>query len=215
MKDTIGENKEEYLEAIYSLLEEGKEATQTEIAKKLKIKTPSVTEMLKKLSAEGYITTQPYKPTTLTEKGYQTAAKIKRKHRLLERFLHDILQIKNKIHDQACEMEHKISDEATESIEKLMNYPKTCPDNKPIPSAEDAIKPKNLLDLKEGDTAVIAYLDGGEGFKEKIRSLGIREGKTLKIIAKEPFGGPIVVKTDNTQITIGRGMASKIKVLSK
>lgn len=210
----IGQNKEEYLEAIYSLIEEGNETTPTAIAKKLKIKPSSATEMLKKLDAEGYIITKPYEPIEFTEKGFQAASKIKRKHRLLERFLQDILNVKNKIHDQACKMEHTITDEVADSLEKLMNYPTTCPDDgKHIPSARETKEPQSLTGLKQGDRAIVAYLEGGEGFKEKIRSVGVREGKTIQIIAKEPFGGPVVLKADNTQLSIGRGMASKIKVM--
>lgn len=213
----LGENKEEYLEAIYGLIEDGKEPSPSAIAGRLRVKPSSVTEMLKKLDAEGFILSRPYQPVELTGEGYKRSSNIKRKHRLLERFLYDILKInKKKVHDEACRMEHALSDEAAESLSKLMKYPATCPDDgRTIPSAGAVEKARSLSDLRRREKAVVAYLDGGEEFKCRVRSVGIREGKTVEVLTKEPFGGPYVIKVGGTTISIGRAMASKIKVMAK
>jgi len=217
MISMLGRNGEEYLEAIYSLIEEGRKTTPSEIAKRLKVKPSSATEMLKKLDLKGFVIAAPYKPVELTEKGYARASGIKRKHRLLERFLHDSLNIsKKRVHEEACLLEHALSDEATESLSGFMHNPRTCPDDgKVIPTAEEVKKAAALSGMHEGQKATVAYLDGGLGFKEKVRSVGIREGKTVEVVTKEPFGGPLVVKIDNkTTISIGRGMASRIRVIN-
>jgi len=207
----LGENREEYLEAIYSLVEEGTTVSASNIAKMLDIKPSSANEMLRKLDSEGFVVWKPYRPIRLTEKGYKTASKIKRKHRLLERFLHDVLRIrKSRVHEEACRMEHALSDEAAEALDRLLDHPKECPDNMRIPPAKEARLPENLLGMKKGASVVVLALVGGEAFKSRMRAIGIREGEKVKVIAKEPFGGPIVIKAGNTDITLGRGMASKI-----
>jgi len=210
-------NKEEYLAAVYELEEEGREAKTRDLALRLKVNDASVTEMLKKLSREGYVKYEPYKGVSLTKKGVKTASKIKRKHRILERFLHDILGIsKKKVHDQACEMEHVISDEVEDAMEELLDNPKICPDdNKPIPNAlrkKTTKKTRTLLNTKTGSVIVVGKLEGGTNFQQKMATLGIRQGKRIKVVAKEPVGGPLVVKIGNTTVTIGRGMARKINV---
>jgi DtxR family transcriptional regulator, Mn-dependent transcriptional regulator len=211
------ENREEYLEAIYGLLEEGTEATPSNIARKLGINPSSVSEMLKKLNAEGLLAWKPYGIVELTKKGFKKASGMKRKHRLLERFLYDILKMDiKKVHDEACRMEHALSDEAAEALSKLMNHPAECPDdNKRIPKVTEPESLRTLTDLKQGETASIVFLEGGDEFKSRIRSVGVVEGKVAKVVAREPFGGPLVIKVDCTQITLGRGMASKVRVVAR
>jgi len=137
---------EEYLQAIYNLEEEQKPATTTEIAKRLGFAPPSVTEMLTRLAKEGYVTYEPYKGVTLTNEGRRLGGKITRKHRILERFLHDILKIrKDRAHAQACEMEHLLSDEAENGLCKMLHYPEKCPDGKPIPVCDRKNKAPSAL----------------------------------------------------------------------
>jgi len=210
------QNREEYLETIYGITEVADSAKTSEIAEKLGVKPASVTEMLKKLASEGYINYKPYHGSSLTKKGLAYGKKIKRKHRLLERFLYDFLGIrKSRVHEQACQMEHTLSDEAANALDRVLGYPNECPDDgKPIqhPGKKVGEAGKRLLNLNPGDEAKILELVGGRQFKSNLRTLGVREGKKIKLITCEPAGGPIVIKTGNTTVTLGRGMASKIIV---
>jgi len=73
-----------------------------------------------------------------------------------------------------------------------------------------------IASLKAGDIAqIIALLDNGPSFKRKLRTIGIREGKMLKVIAIHPFAGPLVLDIDGREITIGRGIARRIMVRAK
>ena len=81
---------QDYLKAIYSIAKNGDLVSNNEISQKLDVAPASVTEMLKKLSEEGYIKYSPYHGSTLSEKGLQKAQKIARKHRLLEKWLSDV-----------------------------------------------------------------------------------------------------------------------------
>lgn len=69
-----------------------------------------------------------------------------------------------------------------------------------------------LTELKEHDTATVTTLHGGCAFQQRLRSVGIREGKTIRMVASHPFSGPLVVEVDGKQITLGRGMAQRITV---
>ena len=103
----MSNSTEEYLEAIYNLTQNGQTATTSAISKRLNIAPASATEMLRKLADEEYVNYSPYQGVTLTSKGLGIGERITRKHRLLERFLHDTLKIGNdKVHAEACAMEH-------------------------------------------------------------------------------------------------------------
>lgn len=69
-----------------------------------------------------------------------------------------------------------------------------------------------ITNLKAGEEAVIIGLVGSYGFQRKLRTMGIIEGKTIKVLAKQPFSGPLVVEIDGRKTTIGRGMAQRIIV---
>lgn len=72
-----------------------------------------------------------------------------------------------------------------------------------------------LTSLKEDNSATVVRLAGGLNFQRKLRTMGIREGKTLKMVSIQPFGGPVVVDIDGRATTIGRGMATRIMVEEK
>jgi DtxR family Mn-dependent transcriptional regulator len=117
---------QDYLKAIYNLTKNGDLVSTSEISQKLEVAPASVTEMLKKLSDDDYIKYEPYKGSILTIKGLREAQKVTRKHRLLERFLADTLHIgKEQVHKQACQMEHTLSDEAEESLCRMLKHPGT------------------------------------------------------------------------------------------
>lgn len=69
-----------------------------------------------------------------------------------------------------------------------------------------------LASLKQGEKAMIAALHGGGSFEHRLRSMGLKEGKLLRVVAKHHFAGPLVVEVERRHITIGRGMARKIVV---
>lgn len=227
---------EDYLKTIYDLSTNGDPISTTEISRKLKVAPASVTEMLKKLADNKYITYSPYQGTKLTNSGKLIAQKTIRKHRLLERFLFDTLKInKDVVHKQACEMEHTLSDEAEESLCRLLNHPDHCPDDgKTIPpcdlqihSCEECInlhskgleevgkRKENLIalsELKTGKTGKIYFIRGGHNVLQRLLDMGLTPGTQLSIIKTAPFEGPVEVLVRGSKLAIGRGIASKVFV---
>jgi ferrous iron transport protein A len=71
---------------------------------------------------------------------------------------------------------------------------------------------KSIAELSQDDVATVLALNGGRAFQQRLRSVGIKEGKTVRMVASHPFSGPLVVEVDGKQITLGRGMAQRIIV---
>tara|TARA_Y100000294_G_C8527965_1_gene325731 strand:+ start:54 stop:452 length:399 start_codon:yes stop_codon:yes gene_type:complete len=127
------QSEENYLRAIYHLKEENKEIRSVELADYLDISKASVSEMLRSLFEKGLIKDPRYKEVELTKKGLNQAINFTNKHRIIERFLQDILKIsKNKIHEEAHKLEHTFSEESITKLNSLLNKPKSCPHGKPI-----------------------------------------------------------------------------------
>jgi ferrous iron transport protein A len=85
-----------------------------------------------------------------------------------------------------------------------------------LPLTENGVCPKTeipVTQLPAGSSATIVALHGGSGFQRRLRSVGIREGKTLRMVASHPFAGPLVIEVDRKQITLGRGMAQRVAVV--
>jgi len=220
------------LEAIYNFNERGELAKNQELSEKLRVSPPSVTEMIKKLADEGLITYEPYKGVLLTGKGTARAQKVVRKHRVLERFLHDTLGLKmEKVHDEACRLEHSISDEAAAALCDNLKSPKTCPDDgKPIPACtletRDCVECKSareveggrfklltqLSHLRPGERAKVAFIRGGGSATQRIMDMGLCPGTNIKVDNAAPFKGPIQVSVRETCLALGRELAEKIYV---
>jgi DtxR family Mn-dependent transcriptional regulator len=227
---------EDYLKAVYDLSKNGNPVSTTQISKNLNVAPASVTEMLKKLSEKNYIQYSPYHGTTLTIDGRRIAQKTVRKHRLLERFLYDTLKIdKLKVHNQACEMEHALSDEAEESLCRLLNHPDRCPDDgKAIPpcdlqirSCEECMRlhsqgleevgkhTQNLTsisELKEGQQGKIFFIRGEHKILQRLLDMGLTPGTKIGIIKVAPLDGPIELLVRSSRLAIGKDIASNVFV---
>ncbi len=126
-KKGISETEEDYLRAIYELSEDKGYATVSDVAQRLSVKPPSVTDMIKKLSESGYVIYEPYKPITLSEKGKKVAGEVFNKHRVLTNFL-TILGIPPDISEQdACGIEHHLHRETTEILTKFVEFIQMAP----------------------------------------------------------------------------------------
>lgn len=227
---------EDYLKAIYDLSQNGKPVSTNEISRTLKVAPASVTEMLKKIAEKGYIVHSPYHGTRLTSTGRRIAEKIVRKHRLLERFLHDVLKIdKVKVHDQACGMEHSLSDDAAESLCRFLRHPDRCPDDgKVIPPCDLQISScveclelhskgleevgkhnQNLVsigNLKQGQCGKISLIRGGYNVRQRLLDMGLTPGTKICAVRVAPLGGSVELSVRSSKVALGKGIASKVFV---
>ncbi len=231
-ENKISENIEEYLEVLYRNGNNKEQVSTTQLSKELGIAPGSVTQMLKKLEKLGYIDYTPYKGATLTDEGMKIAQKITRKHRILEKFLTDVLKVKEEnVHAQACEMEHTLSDEAERALCAMLNNPDICPDNKIIPACNfdfdscnqcysqtdfDKIVNRqfNLLSISELNSnveGIVSFIRGNSDLLDAIADLGIKIGSQLKFeYIENPIGNYYSVIIDDKELNIPLEMANNI-----
>jgi DtxR family Mn-dependent transcriptional regulator len=224
------ESIEEYLQAIYGFNEKGEPAKNKDLAKKLKVAPPSVTQMIQTMAEEGLVEHEPYKGTVLTGKGMALAQRVVRKHRLLERFLYSFLGIRReKVHEEACRMEHSLSDEAAAALCQALEKPETCPDEEnPIPPCPldvsecgdcEAVREEGgfkllteLSNLKPGEEGTVAFIRGGNTACRRLLDMGLTRGTRVRVINSAPFQGPIEIYVRGTSLALGRGLASHVFV---
>lgn len=213
---------EQYLKAIYKLTEEGGSAKTTDIAALIDVSPASVTEMLHKLDERGYIKHELYKGVVLKRKGRRIASKVTRKHRLLERFLSDVVGVTGRSrHEQACRMEHVLTDEAEHNICKMMHHPEECPHGKKIPRCERRISCDRcsgsdipLTDIGEGQTAIVSHLSSvDKDVLCSMLSMGFVPGSEVTVEKKIPMGGPIIVSLKGTRVAIARERGDMLHVV--
>lgn len=217
----VSENVEEYLECIWELSQKNTPVKTKDMAEKMNVSPASVTEMMQRLAEMGYVNYERYKGVTLTESGNKIGAKIKRKHRLMERFLVDVIGLKKEeSHEEACRMEHNLSDESERRICQMMNNPKTCPDGDPIPECDDdctlcASEPSiSLSDIPKGETGVITHLKCDDTAKmRRIIAMGFVPGRSVCVEDKLPMGGPLLLNIQDTKIALARDYATYVHVL--
>jgi DtxR family Mn-dependent transcriptional regulator len=208
--------EEEYLEAMFTRADRGGETVKTsELAKQLRVKAPSVVQMLDKLKRKGLVVYGFRTGVNLTEKGRKLAAKIVRRHKLAERLLVDVFgEELYKVHDDACKLEHAIDDELADKIEKTLGKPSTCPHGRPIPTANGRVPRADsieLLDVGEGKECTITTIPEERGDVERLISLNILPKSKIKVLEKLPRGA-VLVQCGDTQVALSRGVASQILV---
>ena len=229
MAKEISENIEEYLETLYKFGSKDSCVSTTTISRELGIAPGSVTQMLKKLEDIGYIDYIPYKGATLTPEGIKIAQKITRKHRILEKFLKDVLKIKDEnLHSQACDMEHSLSDEAERAICHMLEHPDTCPDDHLIPACDfdfancDDCKNSHDIDdvgirdfsllsisqLSAGEEGDVLFIRGGDESLSNAMNIGINIGSRVKIIDSE--ANNFNVSINDSLIGVSKDLANNI-----
>jgi DtxR family Mn-dependent transcriptional regulator len=119
---------EDYLEAIFDLDQEKKFVRVKDIAKRMKVKMPTVSSMLKTLNDRGLVNYEKYEYVELTKDGSDVGKEMRRRHEVLFKFLTEILEIEFETADaEACKMEHALSAETLDSLTDFIEFIQTCP----------------------------------------------------------------------------------------
>lgn len=206
---------EEYCECIYELAEDDVEVIQARIAERLNVSRPAVSEMMRRLEAEGLIETG--KSITLTDAGMALAKQVVRRHRLAERFLTDILQLSwAEAHHEAGKWEHVISDAVEQAMNRLLGNPTTCPHGNPIPGSdyvEKASRPLSSVGVGEQFTIsrITEELEFTPGLLEFLESSALQPGNAGKITAASP-DGTLTVEIDGRHVGVGAFASARILV---
>lgn len=210
----VDEQIEECLELLYRYEEIYSRGVKTlEVAKELSISPAAATDMLRKLANMGLVVHTPYRGAKLTDKGRELALKIIRKHRLSERLLTDILKADwSSVHEEACKIEHAISDRVEALIDEKLNKPATCPHGAPIPREGPVKQGALTLSSLEGEGVITRILKEDEEILKFFSKTGLKPGTPVKVVEKGPYGDPIVVNIDGKEKTISRVLAEYVVV---
>ena len=195
----------EYAEAIWELEEAGIPVLQVRIAGWLGVSPASVSEMVRRMTAEGLVSVSD--EVRLTEEGRHLAAVVVRRHRLAERFLSEVLKLPwAKVHEEAEVWETMISDDVEKAMWQVMDDPMTCPHGNPIPGA--GYRPprmKPIADMERGETLSLERISEElELDAEMMRFLDendIRPAARVSLVQKDPYGG-MTVEVENRQVGI-------------
>ncbi len=213
----ISSSLEDYLEAISEIIEDGEHAHTKEIAVKLGVSMPSVTNALQALAARNMIIYRSHAPVRLTEDGAARAAVIRRRHQALRRFLVNLLKVDADAADEAaCQIEHVIKEPITSRMTALIEAVEEREDCSGLRAflAETMpeISPANAelisLDKLPADRrGELVYVSENLRGIKKFADMGLVPGAVLQYEGIAPFGDLIRIKLMNTQLSLRTGDA--------
>jgi DtxR family Mn-dependent transcriptional regulator len=216
MISDLTKSERETLKAIYRHTQDGAEAHTGDLAVTLGVTPGTVTAAVKRLADRGLVDHRPYHGVRFTADGRHQAVAAIRRHRIVERFLADMLGYPwNEADRLAPAFEHDLPDEVTDRLFVALNRPTTCPHGFPIPDAEqDEIPSLPLLyELAPGEVAEVAV--PGSVDPDVVRfldELGVRPGVRVEVREKHPFDGPLVLRVGGEDRTLGERVARQIYV---
>jgi DtxR family transcriptional regulator, Mn-dependent transcriptional regulator len=205
------EGEEHYLETIFWLEEAGLPITGANIARAQQVSPPTVHEMVRRLERDGFIERDEDKTLAFTESGRVHAESVVRRHRLVERFLTDVLGIPwDEVHEEAERMEHAMSPRLEESMRAAIGDATTCPHGHPIiAGAREPGVP--LADVEQGATVrVLRFENEAEDVLKYLKESGIYPG--LEGTLADPGQEEITVDAGGEQVAITRSVAETVSV---
>ncbi|MGY8701786.1 MAG: metal-dependent transcriptional regulator [Candidatus Poseidoniales archaeon] len=198
------EFEDEYMETLYEFWEVNPTAKVKtgEVAKALGVSPASATEMVQRLATKGFVDYELYKGLRLTQSGLEFGRRMKKKHRLAECFLIDILDFQGDAHETACMLEHALTDELEETLDVLLGKPTHNPDGKEIPRGNELdvniSLPESLVLLKhleEGERASIFSILIQKNDNLLLEEFGIKTGISVE---RTPKG--IIIEKNEYQL---------------
>lgn len=216
MIDDLTKSERELLKAVYRQTRDTDEAHTSVLAGALDLSPGTVTGVVKRLANRGLLDHAPYKGVRFTDEGRRCAIAAIRRHRIVERFLADMLGYAwNEADALAHTFEHDLPDEVEERLYVALNRPTTCPHGFPIPDAEQDDLPRlaSLYSAAPGAIVEVALSGSTEpDVVEFLGTLGVRPGVLVEVREKHPFDGPIVVRVEGADRTLGEKLARQIYV---
>jgi DtxR family transcriptional regulator, Mn-dependent transcriptional regulator len=216
-RSSFTRSQQDYLKALYLLGGSDKPVPTRELAQRLGISSPSVSEMVTRLSAQGLVEHDRYRGQQLTKDGRKVALELVRHHRLLEMFLVQVLGYSwDEVHEEAERLEHVISERMEERIFELLGRPQLDPHGHAIPTLTGRVRPVSNRPLSEGRVGEKVVVQGvSDDDPGKLRELdrrGLHPGVRLSIVGGSEFESPIEVRVKGRRESIPLGLARAIFV---
>jgi DtxR family transcriptional regulator, Mn-dependent transcriptional regulator len=211
---------EEYLEIIYMMAAEGKIVKGARLAEIIGVSRPTVTATLRRMMRDGLIQFNPKKEVELTKHGYTVADTLQRRHRIIERWLTDVLQFDwAKSDSESHRLEHVFSDEVIDRLNDILGRPETCPHGNPIPGNQrDGSKNNSvpLSQISEGDqvrvTRISEYAENVGDLLGYLNERGLRPGETFNVADISPLNKTLTLRGANKPFSISSQIADAVWV---
>jgi DtxR family Mn-dependent transcriptional regulator len=201
----------EYLQTLYWLHEAGLPMTGANVARAMRLAAPTVHEMIGRLQRDGYITRASDKTISFTVTGEREAAEIVSRHRLIERFLTDVLGIPwDEVHEEAERLEHAMSPVLEARMRAAIGDARTCPHGHPI-NAGSRIPGVPLADVGAGARVkVLRFENEAEDLLHYLRATGLEPG--LEAVVAESGPDEVVLAAADGRVSVTRSVAETVSV---
>jgi len=210
---------ENYVKAIYQLAQQNsaEEVATGQIAAALGVLPGTVTSMLKTLDESNLATYTPYEGVRLTLSGRALALRVLRRHRLIEQFLSQTLNLTwDEVHEEAEHMEHAVSDSLVDRIDAYLGHPTTDPHGDPIPQADGtvaALSDRPLAECEVGDRFRVArVVDQSPDFLRYLSQAGVAIGAQGALVSNDPSRDDVTIRLGGESKVLSREAAAKLMV---
>jgi DtxR family transcriptional regulator, Mn-dependent transcriptional regulator len=217
VREAFTRAQEDYLKALYQLGGGERPVPTRDLAQRLGISSPSVSEMVTRLSAQGLVEHDRYRGQQLTREGRKVALELVRHHRLLEMFLVRVLGYSwDEVHEEAERLEHVISERMEARIFELLGRPELDPHGHAIPTLAGRVRPSShrpLSDARAGEKVTVQGVsDEDAGKLRELERRGLVPGARLAVLASSEFESPIEVKLKGRRESVPLGLARAVFV---
>jgi DtxR family Mn-dependent transcriptional regulator len=216
MPNSLSRTERELLKSIWRVTRDAPEAHTVVLADAIGASPATVTATVKRLATLGLVDHVPYHGAVLSASGRRAALAALRRHRLVECFLAETLNVDwTRVDALASEFEHQLPDEVADRLALALDEPTTCPHGFPIPErgATDLPTMQRLVSVEVGGRARVA-LPGSteEPVVDFLRRLGVVPGAEIEVVENAPFEGQVVVRVDGAVHGISAAVADEIHV---
>jgi DtxR family transcriptional regulator, Mn-dependent transcriptional regulator len=191
---------EDYVKAIWEIA--GADVASTkDVADRLLIAPPSVTNMFVRLREMGFVEYERYRGVSLTERGREEALRLVRRHRLIETFLLEHLGYSwGEVHEEAERLEHAVSDGFTERLAEFLGHPGQDPHGDPIPAADGTMQPDDSFPLSEaaaGQRVRVSKVGDEPSTLDYLGEHGLVPGRLLSVREVRKLDGVVIVEDED------------------
>jgi DtxR family Mn-dependent transcriptional regulator len=206
--------EEEYLQILFWLQEAGLPMTGANVARAMQLSAPTVHEMVGRLEEDGYIVRGEHKLIAFTDDGARQAESIVRRHRLIERFLTDILKVPwDEVHEEAERLEHAMSPTLEARMLDAVGDAKTCPHGHPI-IAGARLAGVPLADVEIGaKVRVLRFENEAEDLLHYLKESGLEPGLEGELLGND--GDEVVIRAaDGRRCVVTPSVAETVSVMA-